>query len=126
VPDNLLDLAVQKEDVSVVENTKRPFVEAVGLYSLRRDDLLQATLQISRFTEEADATSTKFRQSVVTQIGSTTPRLFRVGDRTVYLTTGRRQSVAVWWEDRYLFVLSSRDDYETPRGLLRAALDIEP
>ena len=50
----------------------------------------------------------------------------RVGDRAVYLTTGRRQSVAVWWDDSYLFVLSSREDYETPRALLRAALEIEP
>jgi hypothetical protein len=125
VPDPLLDLATKNEDVSVVAGTKRPFVEAVGLYSLRRDDLLQATLQISRFTKQSKATSGKFRNSVVTQIGSTTPHRFRMGSETVYLTTGRRQSVAVWWKNRYLFVLSTRDDYETPRALLRSALEIK-
>lgn len=125
VPNPLLDLASQPEDVSVVEGTKRPFVEAVGLYSLRRDDLLQATLQISRFTKESKATTTKFRESVVTQIGSTTPRQFRMGKDRVYLTTGRRQSVAVWWKGHHLFVLSTREDYETPRALLRSALEIK-
>ena len=125
VPSPLLDLAAQPEDVSVVEGTKRPFVEAVGLYSLRRDELLQATLQISRFTKESKATTAKFRNSVVTQIGSTTPRQFRMGSERVYLTTGRRQSVAVWWKGHYLFILSTRDDYETPRALLRSALEIK-
>lgn len=125
VPDPLLDLATKSEDVSVVEGTKRPFVEAVGLYSLRRDDLLQATLQISRFTKQAKANKAKFRNAVVTQIGATTPRQFRMGHETVYLTTGRRQSMAVWWKDRYLFVLATRDDYETPRALLRSALEIK-
>ncbi len=125
VPNPLLDLATKPEDVSVVEGTKRPFVEAVGLYSLRRDDLLQATLQVSRFTKQSKATTPKFRNSVVTQIGSTTPRQFRMGDQRVYLTSGRRQSVAVWWKDRYLFILSTREDYETPRALLRSALEIK-
>lgn len=126
VPATLLDLAVQAEDVSVVEGTKRPYVDAVGLYSLRSQDLLQATLQISRFTKDSKATTSKFRNSVVTQIGSTTPRIFRVGEQPVWLTTGRRQSVAVWWDGYYLFVLSSRDDYATPRALLRAAIEVKP
>jgi len=126
VPATLLDLAVQAEDVSVVEGTKRPYVEAVGLYSLRSADLLQATLQISRFTKDSKATTSKFRNSVVTQIGSTTPRIFRVGDQQVWLTTGRRQSVAVWWDGYYLFVLSSREDYATPRALLRATVEVKP
>jgi hypothetical protein len=49
-----------------------------------------------------------------------------MGDHQVYLTTGRRQSVAVWWKGRHLFILSSREEFETPRSLLRAALEIEP
>ena len=126
VPAELGGMAVAPEDVAVVKETKRPFVDAVGLYSLRRDDLLQATLQISRFTEDSKADTAKFRNGVVSQLGSTTPRVFRMGDQQVYLTTGRRQSVAVWWKDRYLFILSSREEFETPRALLRAALEIEP
>lgn len=126
VPAGLGGLEVRAEDTSVVQGTKRPFVEAVGLYSLRSSDLLQATLQVSRFTKESEVTKPAFRTAVVGQIGSTAPRVFRMGDDTVYLTTGRRQSVAVWFKERYLFVLSTREEYERPRSLLRQALEITP
>lgn len=126
VPAEIAGLAVAPEDISTVKETKRPFVDAVGLYSLRRDDLLQATLQISRFTEESNADEASFRDGVVAQLGSTTPKVFRMGDQQVYLTTGRRQSVAVWWKGRHLFILSSREEFETPRSLLRSALEIQP
>jgi hypothetical protein len=62
---------------------------------------------------------------VVNQIGATAPRPVRLGHDTVYLTTGTRQSVAVWFKGRYLFVLATRADYEQPRTLLRRALEIQ-
>jgi len=126
VPSEIEGLAVASEDTAIVNHQKRPFVDAVGLYSLRKGDLLQATLQISRFTKESNADTRKFRDSVVAQIGATTPRTFVMSGRTVYLTTGRRQSVAVWWRGHYLFILSTREEYETPRTLLRSALEIKP
>lgn len=126
VPPGFGGLEVRPEDVSVVEGTKRPFVDGVGLYSLRSNELLQATLQVSRFTEESEVDKPSFRTAVVGQIGSTTPREFRMGEDTVYLTTGRRQSVAVWFKERYLFVLSTREEFERPRSLLREALEIQP
>ena len=46
--------------------------------------------------------------------------------RTVYLTTGTKQSIGVWFKDRYLFVLATRADYDEPRTLLRKALEIKP
>ncbi|HUR78263.1 MAG TPA: hypothetical protein VMZ22_09975 [Acidimicrobiales bacterium] len=126
--DQVLDLAVEPETakVSALRAVKRPYVDGVGLFSLRRDTQLEATLQISRFNKDAKTGSARFRDSVVRQIGSTTPHEFRLGDDRVWLTTGRRQSVSVWFKDRYLFVLSVRDEYAQPRALLRSVLQVEP
>jgi hypothetical protein len=125
VPGELNGLAVQPEEIANLQEVKRPFVEAAGLYSLRAGEQLQATLQISRFTEEAETDKNEFRTSVVQQIGSSVPRIFRMGERTVYLTTGRRQSIAIWFEGRDLFVLATREEYDQPRTLLREALEIK-
>lgn len=127
VPTELLGLEVQPEPLESLAEVDRPFVDAVGLYSLRApDEALQATLQLSRFSPSADVDSEQFRQSVIAQIGSSTPRAFRMGSHTVHLTTGRRQNVAVWFKGRHFFVLSTREEYEQPRALLRATLAIEP
>jgi hypothetical protein len=32
----------------------------------------------------------------------------------------------MWFRDRHLFVLSARETYESPRALLREALEIDP
>ena len=127
LPSEILGLAVQKEDVAgSVAKVNSTFIDALGLWSLRSDDLVQATLQVSRFSEGAQFEKSDFRQSVVNQIGSARPRTFRLGKRTVYLTTGTKQSIAVWFKGAYLFVLASRSDYDEPRTLLRAVLEIKP
>jgi hypothetical protein len=127
LPPEILGLAVQKEDVAgSVAKVNSTFIDGLGLWSLRSDDLVQATIQISRFSEGARFEESEFRQSVVNQIGSARPRTFRLGSRTVYLTTGTKQSIAVWFKGRYLFVLASRSDYDEPRTLLRKALEIKP
>ena len=126
VPGEMLGLRVATEDIGPVQRVKRPYVEAVGLYSLREGEQLQGTLQVSRFTEAAEAEKARFRNSVVQQIGSTVPRQLSMGGEQVWLTTGRRQSVAVWFKGRHVFVLATREEYTTPRSLLRKALEIEP
>jgi hypothetical protein len=126
VPAQLLDLTVKQEESAQARKIERPFVDGASLYSLRKGDLLNATLQVSHFSPTADVNEVKFRNAVVGQIGSTVPKPFRMSGQTVYLTTGRRQAVAVWFRDRYLFILSTREDYKSPRGLLRQALDIKP
>ena len=127
LPAELAGLTVERENVSgSLAKVDSAFIDGLALYSLRRDDLVQATLQVSRFNAGADPTSRKFRQTVVNQIGSSTPRAFRLGRRTAYLTTGTKQSIAVWFSGRYLFVLASRADYDEPRTLLRQALELRP
>jgi hypothetical protein len=104
----------------------KAFVDSLALYSLRHNDLVMATLQVSRFNDGADIGAEKFRQTVVNQIGSSAPRTVRLGGETVYLTTGTKQSIGVWFKGRYLFVLATRGDYDEPRTLLRRALEIQP
>ena len=127
LPPDLLGLRIAPEDVSE-ELAKVPsaFIDGLSLFSLRRDDLVMATLQVSRFSEGADVAQEKFRRTVVNQIGSTAPRTVRLGGETVYLTTGTKQSIGVWFEGRHLFVLATRADYDQPRTLLRQALEIRP
>ena len=127
LPGELLGLKVAREDVAEpVSRVDSTFIDGLALYSLRSDDLVQATLQVSRFNEGADPGSKRFREAVVNQIGASKPRAFRVGSRTVYLTTGTKQSIAVWFSGRHLFVLASRADYDEPRTLLRRALELQP
>jgi len=127
LPPNLLGLKIAPENVSDdLAKVPKAFVDALSLYSLRHNDLVMATLQVSRFSAGADAKADKFRQTVVNQIGSSAPRTVRLGASTVYLTTGTKQSIAVWFKDRYLFVLATRADYDEPRTLLRKALEIQP
>ena len=127
LPPDLLGLKLAQEDVSDdLAKVPKAFIDALSLYSLRHNDLVMATLQVSRFNDGADVKAPKFRQTVVNQIGSSAPRTVRLGGDTVYLTTGTKQSIAVWFKDRYLFVLATRADYDEPRTLLRKALEITP
>lgn len=118
---------VVEEEAAVEEITERTnaYVAEVGLFSLRDDDLLQATLQVSRFHEDADYRASSFRRAIVDKVGSSAPRAFRMGDSTVWLTTGQSQRVAVWFEDDLFFLLAVRDDFERFRGLLRETLELE-
>ena len=127
LPADLLGLKLAKEDVSQdLAKVPKAFVDSLALYSLRHNDLVMATLQVSRFNDGADIGAEKFRQTVVNQIGSSAPRTVRLGGETVYLTTGTKQSIGVWFKGRYLFVLATRGDYDEPRTLLRKALEIQP
>ncbi len=127
LPGDLLGLKLGLEDVTEdLAKVPAAFIDALSLYSLRRDDLVMATLQVSRFNDGADVKDEKFRQTVVNQIGSTAPRTVRLGGETVYLTTGTKQSIGVWFKGRHLFVLATRADYDEPRTLLRRALELRP
>ena len=128
LPASMAGLRVASEDIegTVKGGKRQSYLESAGLYSFRTDDdLLQATMQVSRFTDEARYKDREFRQSVLLQIGSTVPRAFRMGDQTVYLSTGRRQNVVIWFKDEYLFVLSTRDEFGRPRTLLREAINLD-
>jgi len=125
VPDEILGLQVTREDMSEsLAGVDDAFIESVGLYGMRRDELLQATLQISRFRDNAPMDKPSFRNSLITQIGGARAQSFRMGDRTVWRTTGRKQVKSIWFEGQTMFVLAVRDTFEQPRTLLRESLEV--
>jgi hypothetical protein len=127
VPTKVLDLTVASEDVhEALSQVSRSYLDATSVYSFRSADLLQATLQLSRFIASSRYQSPKFQATLVNQIGSTQASHVRVGDRDVYLTAGNQQRIAVWFRGRYMFVLATREDFPQPRTLLRQLLQVEP
>lgn len=126
VPEQILHLEVDGEDVTEnLAGVERSYVDGMALYSLREDDLVKATLQVGRFNDDAEYRTSNFRRAIVNQIGGVRPQTVRLDEETVYLTKGTKQQIAVWFRDRYLFVLAVRDDYAYPRSLIREALEIE-
>ncbi|HEX2850334.1 MAG TPA: hypothetical protein VHN98_07265 [Acidimicrobiales bacterium] len=127
LPSEVLGLAVAPEDVSAqIKGVDRSYADAVGMYSFRSDDLLQATLQVTKFNDRARWRSAAFRLQVVSQVGGSVPSPVKVGDDTVYLTRGTKQSLAIWFRGPYLFVLATREEYLRPRALLREMLKVKP
>jgi hypothetical protein len=127
VPAEVLGLKTAEENVhEALASVRRTYLDATSVYSFRADDLLQATLQVSRFIDTARYQTDKFRRSLVNQIGSSKPNLVQVGDRQVFLTSGTGQRIAVWFRGRFMFVLATREDFRKPRTLLRNMLGLQP
>jgi hypothetical protein len=127
LPQQVLGLDISKEDISdSLDDAEGSYVTEAALYAFRSEELLQATLQVSRFSDEADPKSSRFRNALVNQIGGTTAQQVRVGDTDVYLTRGNRQRIAVWFDDDVFYVLSTREDFDRPRGLLREVVELGP
>jgi predicted small secreted protein len=121
----ILGLKAQSEDVSkLISTVSDLYVNAVSIYSLRKDDVVQATLQISRFNAKARPNDPEFRKTLVTNLGGSEGTPTTVGKDTVFITQGTRQRVAVWFRAKTVFILTTRDDYDMPRALLRESLQI--
>lgn len=125
LPNVLLGLEVRVEDVSKqFQETKRPWIDNLGLFSLRENDLVRATLQVSRFNRAADPGSKEFRSAIIDNLGTVRPQEMRIGNTSAFLTTGNDQSIFVWFEGRGFFVLTTHRDYEFPRLLLRRLVEL--
>lgn len=123
----VLDLDVEVENVAdELARETDVYVDGLTLFSLRRAELLMATLQVARLDDRARLEDPSFRRSFVQSLGGTEPRHVRLGGTDLWTTTGNDQELAVWFDDTHLFVLSTRKDYERPRLLLRTMLDVEP
>lgn len=127
LPTELTGLTVEREKVEdALENFRPSYVDGAALYSLRTPDekeLVQATLQIARFRDEERNRSQAFRQSILTQFGSTRPRATRMDDTVVYRTTQTKQTVAIWFDDLDWYLLAIRDEFDRPRTLMRETLE---
>jgi hypothetical protein len=126
IPSTLGGLRVQSEAIGdTLKSIHRPYVDSVALFSLRSGDTLEATLQVAQFAKGVDGSDRVFQNRLLATLGSSTAKEFRIGGRSVFLTSADRQSIAVWFNDADFFVLSTRADYPYPRGLLRLAIDLK-
>lgn len=126
IPKQILGLAVQAEDIrKEAVGVKQSYVDANGMFSMRDDELLRATLQVSRLSRFARPKSEGFRKSIASLLGGTTPTQLRVGDTMVNSTAGNKQNIFVWFRGRGMLILSIHQDYEFPRTLLRRVVALE-
>jgi len=128
VPATVLDLSVHAENDKLskdVTRAQRSYVDAVGLYSFRKGDLLQATLQVSHFAKAAND-NRQFRDTIIGQIAQSgrEAQAFRVSGHTVYIAPGTQQSVALWFRGHTMYLLTARREYEQPRALMRELLKV--
>ncbi len=125
LPSQVLGLQVKPEDISKqLIAAKRPYIDNVGLFSMRESDLVRATFQISRFNALARPESNDFRLSIIGLLGATRPQQIKVEDITVYATSGNEQSIFVWFDDEAFYVLTAHQEYEFPRTLLRRMIKL--
>jgi hypothetical protein len=127
LPSKILGLKVVKENVRAnLSNVQQTYLQSVGLFSFREgDDLLRATIQIGRFNDVADQDKARFRDEIIGELGATVPVKLRVGDDTVYLSTGSDTNIFSWFDDVGFYVLSIRSDFAFPRTLLRKLIEME-
>lgn len=127
LPRTLLGLSVAPEQIGeALKGDDRTYVDAVSLFSLRRKKLVMATLQVGRLLDQPEYRTDAFRLNLVTQLaGGNKPAKSVVEGVTVYQTRGSKQSLVVWFQDRYQLVMSIREDYTQPRTLVRAAVRLK-
>jgi hypothetical protein len=118
-------LEVQVEDVgSTVKQFQRSYADAISVYSLRERGLLQATLQVSRFTDAARLRRPSFRRDLVDKVSSGThAQVIRVDRTDVNVTRAPGQRLFVWFTRHDVLVLSVREAYRGRYALLRAVVD---
>ena len=120
-----LGLEARREDIggSLSNQEANAYIDAVGLYSLRNNQRLEATLQISKLSEHARPKDPKFQQLVANQIGGTKVQAFVMDGKHIYRSSQRKQSLTSWFQGDYFMILSVRDTYKSPRSLLRVLLE---
>jgi hypothetical protein len=128
VSGSVVDLRVSEEDVAdAVRRFERSYADRVSMYGFRgENDLLEATLQVSRFRDATKLKSARFRAGLVTQIGEAAPQVLRVDHVDIQVTRAHGQRLYLWVSGRHVMVLSVRDDFKRPRDLLRTLAAVTP
>ncbi len=123
LPDQIAGLRVVPESVKgELKGIDKPFVDTVAVFSLREDELLRASLQVSRFNAAAEPDDPEFTRSIAASIGGSAPREYRVGSEDVFATAASDQIIFTWFRDNGMFVLAVQKDFKFPRTLLRRLL----
>jgi hypothetical protein len=122
LPATLAGLAVHAEDVQAsLKTSSRTYADGIALFSLRKDGLIQATMQVTHLRTDARLGDSGFERGVAQLVGSGSGTPIRVGERQVYGSTANTGSQNVWFAGRYLFVLTIRKTYVKPREVIEAA-----
>ncbi len=126
LPPDILGLRVTQEDVAeeLASKVGTFYVDGLALFSLREEEKARATLQISVFKESADYKASRFQQSVISLSGASAPEKLKVGDATVYSTTGNQQTVYIWFRGKTFYVLTIHVEYEQPKTLVRTVVGL--
>ena len=129
LPKTLNGLAVTPENIAAAlqERTGQQYLQQVQLYSLRGPNQeLNATLQVGRFINGLDTSTTAFQTAVATEVGGSVTATIRAKGRVVYVTEYNNLVVLLWFSGPDMFVLSESQTYNQPKTLLRTALDALP
>ena len=126
IPSELVGLRVGTEDISrQTAKVKNSYADNIGMFSLREGDLLRATLEVAHLNALARPNNKGFQQSIVQLLGGSTPIPIRIGQITIYSTSGNKQNIFAWFNGRAMFVLTIHQDFEFPRTLLRKVVVLE-
>ena len=124
-PSTMAGLEVVSEDIAdQIASVDDQYLEATALYSVREGDKAVATLQISRFGEDARLEDEEFRDGFVTNLGGQRGTRIRIAGQDVQMTQGNLQRIAVWFHKDLVYVLTTREDFDRPRTLLRESVEI--
>jgi len=123
VPPELGGLSAGEEDVSgpLKEAGDRAYVSDVRFYSLREGDRLRATVEVARFTPDAQTSDADFQLKVAAQLGA--PRTRRMGTDTVYVSSGNRQTYYMWFRGLHMVLVGVPAEGTAGRTLVREALE---
>lgn len=126
LPSVVAGLQVSQEDLSKQATALkgRTYFDGVGLYTLRENKLVKASLQVGVFNSLARPQSEQFRSQIIALMGKTTPRNMKVGEVTVFRTTGTQQVIYAWFHGRGFFILSVKQDFPFRRTLLRRLVTV--
>jgi hypothetical protein len=123
VPPKLAGLTVKPEKVTkALEKAKHSYVNAVGFYSLRKDKVVQGTLQISAFGPEARLDDAGFKTQIVQEASPGAPTPVNVGGKVIQQSSGTKSTVSVWFSQSRMVILTVLATYTGSRGLLEQSL----
>ena len=119
VPKVLNGLSVKPEKVTkALEQAKQSYVNSVGFYSLRKDNVVQGTIQVSEFGPSARLSDPEFRTQIINQSSPGTPSNVNVNGTGVQQSTGTKSTVSIWFSEDRFVVLTVLKSYLGARGLL--------
>lgn len=126
LPSQVAGLDLQSEAVpSRISNASASYASGIGFFSLRSKKLVEATLELIKLDPQAQGRSKGFKTSLVNQVSGSLPTQLTLDGRTVFQSAGTGATQEMWFSGAYLFILTIRSSYTTPRTLTESALSVE-